>query len=169
MKRVIAALLLLAPAACSGNGVAPRAELEGGVLATFRVEGETFHLWTTNPAMLLQRGIKFSIGNEALETTSGSSTPLTAEERFAGHFQAVYADVTTTADEVNIFRVESRDSDEVPDTPIFIASYSIVPLLGAPVPAHETRNTEIYTTATMEGHKWDLFGPNCRGASTCNS
>ncbi len=52
MKGVIAAVLLLAPAACSGNGVAPRAELEGGVLATFRVEGETFHLWTTNPATI---------------------------------------------------------------------------------------------------------------------
>ncbi|HZD06081.1 MAG TPA: hypothetical protein VE173_14315 [Longimicrobiales bacterium] len=42
------ALALALLAACSGGGTDPDATLEGGVLATFSVEGETFNLWSTN-------------------------------------------------------------------------------------------------------------------------
>lgn len=44
------ALALLA--ACSGGGTSPDIVLEGGVLATFSVEGETFRLWSTHPGTI---------------------------------------------------------------------------------------------------------------------
>jgi hypothetical protein len=44
--------LTIAIQGCSDDGMSPNPELEGGVLATFRVEGETFRLWTTNPTTI---------------------------------------------------------------------------------------------------------------------
>ena len=42
-------LMLLLLAGCDSDPAAPGNDLDGGVLATFAVEGETFHLWTTHP------------------------------------------------------------------------------------------------------------------------
>lgn len=49
------AVLFLLPMAiqgCSDGGLSPTPNLEEGVLATFRVEGDTFRLWTTNPTTI---------------------------------------------------------------------------------------------------------------------
>jgi hypothetical protein len=62
MKRIrhlILAILLVSTAACSGAGGATATPagggaLEGGVLATFDVTGETFTVWVTNPAAIEQ-------------------------------------------------------------------------------------------------------------------
>lgn len=50
-RRVISlALVAVAGAAgCDEDPAAPDGRLQGGVLATFRVSGETFHVWATNP------------------------------------------------------------------------------------------------------------------------
>jgi hypothetical protein len=57
MVRISLALsLVLLLAACSGSQTAatPTPALEGGVLATFDVAGETIHVWVTNPATIEQ-------------------------------------------------------------------------------------------------------------------
>lgn len=45
--RAITLAAVLAVAAC-GEGPAEPSELDGGILASFRVEGEVFKLWVTN-------------------------------------------------------------------------------------------------------------------------
>lgn len=54
--RVLAAVAVIAAVLASGCGdggpTAPPEELEGGVLATFRVQSETFRVWTDRPAAI---------------------------------------------------------------------------------------------------------------------
>lgn len=55
-------VVVLMGAACSGGSLGPIDELDGGVLATFQVEAELFHLWVTNAQTVqqlfdLERGV----------------------------------------------------------------------------------------------------------------
>lgn len=47
-------LLTTVVAACGTSSTGPEEELEGGVLATFRVSGETFRVWVTNEETIRQ-------------------------------------------------------------------------------------------------------------------
>jgi hypothetical protein len=47
-KHLVMVWLLAVSAACSSGPTEPGETLEGGVLATFTVSGESFHVWTTN-------------------------------------------------------------------------------------------------------------------------
>ncbi len=71
---MIVAILLLAPAGCGDDGVSPNPELDGGVLATFEVEGETLHLWTTN-STTIQNLLALKAGDSAASIPNGPLLP----------------------------------------------------------------------------------------------
>ena len=54
--------------------MAPHPELEGGVLATFQVEAETFRLWTTNPTTI-QDLLSLSAGTSQASIPNGALLP----------------------------------------------------------------------------------------------
>lgn len=79
MPRWILSTTLIALILASGcdSPAAPDDELEGGILATFSVSGETFRVWMTNPdaieqVLALRQGTsRANIPNGALKTGPG--------------------------------------------------------------------------------------------------